>query len=196
MSVRRLWELLSSPLLSQRYYVPLLSMFSLVSSCTLRFSAPSWSLKSFTHCTSAAEMYQLHAFRKIASQDMHIYRFSMLFRTNVSDLLCLVICEMFWFIYRCIFIHGMNSLICLFDVHSRLSAAVFACCVISQIFLKCETAERRSGLSKCDMCLMHLFLHSQLGAAYVSATTGAVVTALGLKSLATVMALWFKRISR
>lgn len=29
--------------------------------------------------------------------------------------------------------------------------------------------------------------HSQLGAAYVSATTGAVVTALGLKSLATVI---------
>lgn len=31
--------------------------------------------------------------------------------------------------------------------------------------------------------------HSQLGAAYVSATTGAVVTALGLKSLATVIPL-------
>lgn len=31
-----------------------------------------------------------------------------------------------------------------------------------------------------------VFLHSQLGAAYVSATSGAVVTALGLKSLATV----------
>lgn len=30
-------------------------------------------------------------------------------------------------------------------------------------------------------------LRSQLGAAYVSATTGAVVTALGLKSLASVM---------
>lgn len=29
-------------------------------------------------------------------------------------------------------------------------------------------------------------VHSQLGAAYVSATTGAVVTALGLKSLAQV----------
>lgn len=142
-------------------------------------------------------MYQLHAFRRIASQDMHIYRFSMLFRTNVSDLLCLVvICEMFWFIYHCIFIHGTNSLKYLFGVHSRLSAAVFACCMISQIFLKCETAERRSGLFKCDMCLMHLSLHSQLGAAYVSATTGAVVTALGLKSLATVLALWFKRISR
>ncbi len=34
------------------------------------------------------------------------------------------------------------------------------------------------------MCLSS---HSQLGAAYVSATTGAVVTALGLKSLASVM---------
>ena len=34
---------------------------------------------------------------------------------------------------------------------------------------------------------LHLFSCSQLGAAYVSATTGAVVTALGLKSLATVM---------
>lgn len=34
---------------------------------------------------------------------------------------------------------------------------------------------------------MHLFPRSQLGVAYVSATTGAVVTALGLKSLATVM---------
>lgn len=31
---------------------------------------------------------------------------------------------------------------------------------------------------------------SQLGAAYVSATTGAVVTALGLKSLATVIPLF------
>lgn len=39
----------------------------------------------------------------------------------------------------------------------------------------------------CDQFLMHLFLCSQLGAAYVSATTGAVVTALGLKSLASVM---------
>lgn len=37
------------------------------------------------------------------------------------------------------------------------------------------------------MCEMHLSLLSQLGAAYISATTGAVVTALGLKSLATVM---------
>lgn len=37
-----------------------------------------------------------------------------------------------------------------------------------------------------EMCLMHLSLRSQLGAAYISATTGAVVTALGLKSLATV----------
>lgn len=32
----------------------------------------------------------------------------------------------------------------------------------------------------------HVPLCSQLGAAYVSATTGAVVTALGLKSLASV----------
>lgn len=39
----------------------------------------------------------------------------------------------------------------------------------------------------CEMCLMHLSSCSQLGAAYVSATTGAVVTALGLKSLASVM---------
>lgn len=39
----------------------------------------------------------------------------------------------------------------------------------------------------CDMCLMRLSHCSQLGAAYISATTGAVVTALGLKSLATVM---------
>lgn len=38
-----------------------------------------------------------------------------------------------------------------------------------------------------SVSLMHLSLHSQLGAAYVSATTGAVVTALGLKSLASVM---------
>lgn len=37
------------------------------------------------------------------------------------------------------------------------------------------------------MCEMHLSLLSQLGAAYISATTGAVVTALGLKSLATVI---------
>lgn len=36
------------------------------------------------------------------------------------------------------------------------------------------------------LCLMPLFPLSQLGVAYVSATTGAVVTALGLKSLATV----------
>lgn len=34
---------------------------------------------------------------------------------------------------------------------------------------------------------MHLSSHSQLGAAYVSATTGAVVTALSLKSLAAVI---------
>lgn len=37
------------------------------------------------------------------------------------------------------------------------------------------------------MCHMHLLPSSQLGAAYISATTGAVVTALGLKSLASVM---------
>ena len=49
----------------------------------------------------------------------------------------------------------------------------------------CENVEKEVG----DKCvnLMHLCLHSQLGAAYVSATTGAVVTALGLKSLASVM---------
>lgn len=37
------------------------------------------------------------------------------------------------------------------------------------------------------MCLMLSSPHSQLGAAYISATTGAVVTALGLKSLASVI---------
>lgn len=51
----------------------------------------------------------------------------------------------------------------------------------------CENAKEGSGLLMCDMCLMHLSPCSQLGAAYISATTGAVVTALGLKSLATVM---------
>lgn len=37
------------------------------------------------------------------------------------------------------------------------------------------------------MCLMLSSPRSQLGAAYISATTGAVVTALGLKSLAKVI---------
>lgn len=53
--------------------------------------------------------------------------------------------------------------------------------------MMCENTEKGSGLLMCDMCLKHLSTCSQLGAAYVSATTGAVVTALGLKSLATVM---------
>ena len=42
------------------------------------------------------------------------------------------------------------------------------------------------------MCL-YLSSCSQLGAAYVSATTGAVVTALGLKSLATVKLLLYMK---
>uniref|UniRef100_A0A665TUT3 Sidoreflexin n=1 Tax=Echeneis naucrates TaxID=173247 RepID=A0A665TUT3_ECHNA len=46
-------------------------------------------------------------------------------------------------------------------------------------------AESKSELLPFDMCLMCPSPCSQLGAAYVSATTGAVVTALGLKSLAT-----------
>lgn len=37
------------------------------------------------------------------------------------------------------------------------------------------------------LCLINLCPCSQLGAAYISATTGAVVTALGLKSLAKVI---------
>lgn len=52
------------------------------------------------------------------------------------------------------------------------------CCSASQLYIL-----RNEWL----MCEMHLSLLSQLGAAYISATTGAVVTALGLKSLATVM---------
>lgn len=39
----------------------------------------------------------------------------------------------------------------------------------------------------CECIRSSLVPHSQLGVAYVSATTGAVVTALGLKSLASVM---------
>lgn len=52
--------------------------------------------------------------------------------------------------------------------------------------MMCENVKKGNGWLMCEMCLMHLSLRSQLGAAYVSATTGAVVTALGLKSLATV----------
>lgn len=52
--------------------------------------------------------------------------------------------------------------------------------------MMCEIVKKANGWLMSEMCLMHLSLRSQLGAAYISATTGAVVTALGLKSLATV----------
>lgn len=61
---------------------------------------------------------------------------------------------------------------------------------ISMVLLLLLLVRLNQFLNLCEKeCLwsIHLCPCSQLGAAYISATTGAVVTALGLKSLATVI---------
>lgn len=52
---------------------------------------------------------------------------------------------------------------------------------------QCENVKTKKRKWVIKLWNVHLSLCSQLGAAYISATTGAVVTALGLKSLATVI---------
>lgn len=138
------------------------------------------------HLSDTAEVHYNHAF-----MSMHIYGL-IIEGTCYSVVHCLfVICEVVLYTR----IHSMN-LHCYWGVSfflkvslqwSWFPAAVVVYCSISQLISMCENTEEGSGLLMCDMCLMHLSPCSQLGAAYISATTGAVVTALGLKSLATVI---------
>lgn len=80
-SVRRLWELLSSPLLSQRYYVPLFSMFSLMSPYTTLGSVLPANVRPFTHtCSTLHQCCRNACIQEGCLQDMHIHRLSMIFK--------------------------------------------------------------------------------------------------------------------
>ena len=147
-----------------------------------------FSLYHKMHPSGATEMHQMHAFIqtrvvfrtcKCIFMDWACHWGWMLYSVPLSS-------HYLWGFSCFLPFHLYIAWICtLTEAALRFAAAVIWCST-SQLFVKCENVEKGSGWLTCNMCLMHLSLHSQLGAAYVSATTGAVVTALGLKSLATV----------
>lgn len=126
-----------------------------------------------------AEFIPVHAFMKRGNLRMHIHALSMSTRMNIMSS----------FSALSLFLRGSLFVIFAYSYIAWICTLTkkFYLWSISQLFVKCENDEKGSGWLMCEMCLMQRSSCSQLGAAYVSATTGAVVTALGLKSLASVM---------